>query len=201
MKKRDLLDHFSQTTSWEFNSSYQKVFKEKYLNQTTALLKKKKFLVCEEFFQNGERAIAALCQKCGHKKIYTGYSYPRECPSCRTKNSGLTLGVIEESNEDFAKILLFNVAPEFTIPPLVVSDPFDCLYSAEVTGAKLVGNYTRFVFSWRYGLFSVPFEQELHRVIIHGIHHLLGQGDKTEEEATAMRKKENDSLALWETMN
>ncbi len=50
-------------------------------------------------------------------------------------------------------------------------------------------------------LFSVPFEQELHRVIIHGIHHLLGQGDKTEEEATAMRKKENDSLALWETMN
>ena len=158
MKKRDLLDHFSQTTSWEFNSSYQKVFKEKYLNQTTALLKKKKFLVCEEFFQNGERAIAALCQKCGHKKIYTGYSYPRECPSCRTKNSGLTLGVIEESNEDFAKILLFNVAPEFTIPPLVVSDPFDCLYSAEVTGAKLVGNYTRFVFSWRYGLFSVPFD-------------------------------------------
>ena len=50
-------------------------------------------------------------------------------------------------------------------------------------------------------LFSVPFEQELHRVIIHGIHHLLGQGDKTEEEAAAMRKKENDSLALWETMN
>ena len=50
-------------------------------------------------------------------------------------------------------------------------------------------------------LFSVPFEQELLRVIIHGIHHLLGQGDKTEEEAAAMRKKENDSLALWETMN
>jgi rRNA maturation RNase YbeY len=50
-------------------------------------------------------------------------------------------------------------------------------------------------------LFSVPFEQELHRVIIHGIHHLLGQGDKTEEEAAAMRKRENDSLALWETMN
>lgn len=45
--------------------------------------------------------------------------------------------------------------------------------------------------------FGVPFDQELHRVIIHGIHHLLGQGDKTEEEACQMRKKESDSLEFW----
>ena len=50
-------------------------------------------------------------------------------------------------------------------------------------------------------LFNTTFDQELHRVIIHGVLHLLGQGDKTEEDAAAMRKKENDSLALWETMN
>lgn len=48
--------------------------------------------------------------------------------------------------------------------------------------------------------YGVPFEQELHRVIIHGVLHLLGQGDKSEAEAAMMRKKEEAALALWETM-
>ena len=48
--------------------------------------------------------------------------------------------------------------------------------------------------------FGVTFEQELHRVIIHGILHLLGNGDKTDEEAKAMRAKENEALALLETI-
>lgn len=46
-------------------------------------------------------------------------------------------------------------------------------------------------------IFEVPFEQELHRVIIHGIHHLLGQGDKSDTEAQEMRRRENESLELW----
>ena len=49
-------------------------------------------------------------------------------------------------------------------------------------------------------IFNVSFEQELHRVIIHGIHHLLGQGDKSDEEATEMRRRENKSLAYYETL-
>lgn len=49
-------------------------------------------------------------------------------------------------------------------------------------------------------IFKTTFEQELHRVIIHGIHHLLGQGDKSEAEAAAMRKKEEASLAIWNSM-
>lgn len=48
--------------------------------------------------------------------------------------------------------------------------------------------------------FNATFEQELHRVIIHGVLHLLGQGDKSEEEATQMRKKEEEALALWNTI-
>lgn len=48
--------------------------------------------------------------------------------------------------------------------------------------------------------FGVPFEQELHRVIIHGVLHLLGQGDKSETEATEMRRQEEEALALWNTM-
>lgn len=44
--------------------------------------------------------------------------------------------------------------------------------------------------------FGVSFAQELHRVIIHGILHLCGQNDKTEEESKQMRKKENAALKL-----
>ncbi|MBR3986106.1 MAG: rRNA maturation RNase YbeY [Bacteroidales bacterium] len=50
-------------------------------------------------------------------------------------------------------------------------------------------------------LFNTTFDQELHRVIIHGVLHLLGQGDKTEAEAAQMRKKEEAALALWNIMN
>ncbi len=48
--------------------------------------------------------------------------------------------------------------------------------------------------------FEVPFGQELHRVIIHGVLHLLGQGDKSDDEAAEMRRQEEESLALWNTM-
>ena len=42
--------------------------------------------------------------------------------------------------------------------------------------------------------FGVMFDDELHRVIVHGVLHLLGQGDKSEEEAKEMRRKEEDAL-------
>ena len=49
-------------------------------------------------------------------------------------------------------------------------------------------------------LFGVPFEQELHRVVIHGVLHLLGQGDKSEAEACEMRRQEEESLKVWNEM-
>ncbi len=48
--------------------------------------------------------------------------------------------------------------------------------------------------------YGVPFEQELHRVVIHGVLHLLGQGDKSPDEAAEMRRQEAEALALWEQM-
>ena len=48
--------------------------------------------------------------------------------------------------------------------------------------------------------FSVAFEQELHRVIIHGVLHLLGQGDKSDAEAKEMRSLEEEALQLWDAM-
>lgn len=48
--------------------------------------------------------------------------------------------------------------------------------------------------------FGVPFEYELHRVIVHGVLHLLGQGDKTDSEAAEMRRLEEEALLLWNDM-
>lgn len=45
-------------------------------------------------------------------------------------------------------------------------------------------------------LFKVKFEQELWRVIAHGFLHLLGFGDKTEDEQKLMRIKENEAINL-----
>ena len=45
--------------------------------------------------------------------------------------------------------------------------------------------------------FNVTFETELLRVIIHGLLHMCGYGDKTEEEKLQMRSKEDEYLALW----
>lgn len=63
----------------------------------------------------------------------------------------------------------------------------DILISAERVGENAVQ-------------FSVPFEQELHRVVVHGVLHLLGQGDKSDSEAAEMRRQEEEALALWNTM-
>ena len=43
---------------------------------------------------------------------------------------------------------------------------------------------------------KISFTEELHRVMIHGILHLLGYKDKTTTERNEMRKKENHYLAL-----
>ncbi|MGX8712196.1 MAG: rRNA maturation RNase YbeY [bacterium] len=48
--------------------------------------------------------------------------------------------------------------------------------------------------------FGVPFEIELRRVIIHGVLHLLGQGDKSDAEAIEMRRQEEWSLTIWNAM-
>tara|TARA_B110000305_G_C18852340_1_gene365078 strand:- start:49 stop:477 length:429 start_codon:yes stop_codon:yes gene_type:complete len=50
-------------------------------------------------------------------------------------------------------------------------------------------------------LFNVSFNEELFRVIIHGVLHLCGFKDKTKEEKAEMRSKENDFLSLidWRT--
>ncbi|MBA3900693.1 MAG: rRNA maturation RNase YbeY [Bacteroidetes bacterium] len=49
--------------------------------------------------------------------------------------------------------------------------------------------------------FEVPFENELLRVLIHGILHFLGYTDTSENEKLLMREKENTYIALYESNN
>ncbi len=49
--------------------------------------------------------------------------------------------------------------------------------------------------------FDVPFLSELYRVIIHGVFHLLGYNDLSEEEIVVMRSKEERALKLISLVN
>lgn len=44
--------------------------------------------------------------------------------------------------------------------------------------------------------FKVSFLEELHRVLVHGVLHYCGYKDKTDDDATLMRHKEDQYLAL-----
>ena len=44
-------------------------------------------------------------------------------------------------------------------------------------------------------IYEVPFEKELHRVMIHGVLHYCDFNDKTPEEEQLMRSKEDEALA------
>lgn len=47
--------------------------------------------------------------------------------------------------------------------------------------------------------FGVAFNTELRRVMIHGLLHMCGYGDKTDDEISLMRNKEDYYLNLWNT--
>ena len=45
--------------------------------------------------------------------------------------------------------------------------------------------------------YSQKFDDELRRVMVHGVLHLIGFGDATNQEKEKMRKMENEALHLW----
>ena len=47
---------------------------------------------------------------------------------------------------------------------------------------------------------NVDFDDELKRVIIHGVLHLCGYKDKTKSDAEIMRKEEDQGLRLWKKL-
>lgn len=45
-------------------------------------------------------------------------------------------------------------------------------------------------------MYGVPFINEIYRVIVHGILHLIGFSDKSNDEEMIMRKKEDEALSM-----
>lgn len=45
-------------------------------------------------------------------------------------------------------------------------------------------------------LYKEEFQDELHRVMVHGVLHLIGYGDKTKQEQEIMRERENHFLSM-----
>lgn len=82
------------------------------------------------------------------------------------------------SHDTYTDIITFP----YTDPPLIEGDIFISIDRVRENARNL----------------SLPFEQELHRVMIHGVLHLCGYPDKTTEEAARMRAMEDEALALFE---
>ncbi len=74
---------------------------------------------------------------------------------------------------------------------------FDYCENKNISGDLLISLDTVLSNSKQY---ETDFLEELHRVIIHGILHLMGFDDKTPETRTIIREEENKSLALLQTL-
>jgi probable rRNA maturation factor len=81
------------------------------------------------------------------------------------------------AHNTFTDIITFNQSSE---PKIIAADIYISIERIKENAKKL----------------NLSFSEELHRVMIHGVLHLLGFTDKEESEKEVMRKKENHYLAL-----
>lgn len=97
-------------------------------------------------------------------------------------DEGLLKINIEYLNHDtYTDIITFDNRDSVNLSlPKIESDIFISLERVEANAKK----------------FNTSFENELHRVLAHGLLHLCGYKDKTKKDAALMRHKEEESLAL-----
>ncbi len=79
-------------------------------------------------------------------------------------------------HDSLTDVITFHYAE----PPLIEGDVFISIDRVKENATK----------------FKIPFIQELQRVVVHGVLHLCGYGDKTPKESEIMRQKENMALKL-----
>jgi len=81
------------------------------------------------------------------------------------------------NHDTFTDIITFNNADE---PDIIESDIFISIERVKENAATL----------------NIPFFDELHRVLVHGVLHLIGYDDKTPESKAEMSKAEDKCLSL-----
>ena len=124
-----------------------------------------------------------LKQKNKHKQWINSYiesykKFPGEISYIFTSNEQLLLMNREYLNHNyFTDVITFD----YTVDDIIAGDIF--------IGIVQVKKNAEF--------YGVKTEEELRRVMIHGILHLLGFNDSSSEEKETMLKKENEALHLW----
>ena len=83
----------------------------------------------------------------------------------------------ERELADYTDVITFDYSTESTLNGDIFISLDTVRSNAEMVGAS--------------------FEQELLRILIHGVLHLTGQGDKTPETKVQMTEKEEKALAKW----
>ena len=71
-------------------------------------------------------------------------------------------------------------------------------YILDVNQQYLQHDYFTYIITFDYCEGGTEFSEELHRVIVHGVLHLIGYDDHNEKDIAMMRKKENYYLSLRE---
>jgi len=124
-----------------------------------------------------------LKQKNKHKQWISNYieskkKIPGELSFIFTSNEQLLLMNREYLNHNyFTDVITFD----YTVDDIIGGDIF--------IGMVQVKKNAEF--------YGVKTEEEIRRVMIHGILHLLGFNDSSLAEKETMRKKENEALHLW----
>lgn len=85
----------------------------------------------------------------------------------------------------YTDVITFDYGMEFPGEDIVAGDVFISVDTVELNA----------------GRFHVQFKSELHRVIIHGVLHLIGYNDKTDAEQAVMTEKEDLYLAKLTAKN
>ena len=130
-----------------------------FMAKITSVLKRQKYILTTSYVEDGEKTYITYCQNCGATATIKGYGYARTCNKCGVKapSENMDIGYVTESNDDFAVLNIVSVRPSFEFPPLDGADPFDCLYSAKMNGVLISPSVSRYVLSWKYGIFYADF--------------------------------------------
>jgi rRNA maturation RNase YbeY len=101
-----------------------------------------------------------------------------------------TLDIIFVSNRNLRKINLEYLNHDYNTDVIT----FDYCQGKVVSGDIFISvDQVRI----NAGMYDTDEHEEMRRVMIHGINHLLGFDDRNEEERVIMRQKENEALHLW----
>lgn len=92
-------------------------------------------------------------------------------------------------NDDFLHKMNLEYLNHDTLTDIITFDYTE----GDIISGELFISFTRIQENAK--LFSITQVDELHRVIIHGVMHLSGYGDKTDSEKKIMTSKENTYLA------